>query len=185
MTASATYPDVLHIEIDRDSLRNYLRAKWLLSWVCCLGFFGGMFGLAGAGAAIERGSHSWQAGVMLFAKSLGIGLGSTTLLALILYFILSHRLAARLAASLEISVEGAFLRIRQHTGVMSDRKLHFRSIVDYATTQGSLMRRFGIHALQMSTTAGGQNTHLIIPGVKDCLRIRDLLADIDSQRENQ
>ena len=68
---------------------------------------------------------------------------------------------------------------------MSDRKLHFRSIVDYATTQDSLMRRFGIHALQMATTAGGQNTNLIIPGVKDCLRVRDLLADIDRQRENQ
>ena len=47
------------------------------------------------------------------------------------------------------------------------------------------MRYFGIYALQMATTAGGQNTSLIIPGVKDCLRVRDLLADIDSQREHQ
>jgi hypothetical protein len=29
------------------------------------------------------------------------------------------------------------------------------------------MRRFGIHALEMATTAGGQKTNLIIPGVKE------------------
>ena len=182
---SDQYPDTLNIEIDRDRLRSYLRTKWLLSWVLGLGFFGGMIGFASVGAAIERGSHSWQAGVTFAAKSIALSLGSTTLLALLLYVILSHRLAARFAASLQISVEGAFLRIRQHTSVMSDRKLHFRSIVDYATIQDSLMRRFGIHALQMATTAGGQNTNLTIPGVKDCLRVRDLLADIDRQRENQ
>jgi hypothetical protein len=179
------YPETLNIEIDRHRLRNYLRTKWLLSWVLSLGLFGGMAGFASIGAAVERGSHSWQAGVGFVAKSVALSFGSTTLLALLLYFILSHRLAARFAASLHISVEGAFLRVRQHTSVLSDRKLHFRSIVDYAITQDFLMRRFGIHALQMATTAGGQNTNLIIPGVKDCLRVRDLLADIDSQRENQ
>jgi len=178
---SDQYPQTLNIEIDRDRLRNYLRTRWLLNWVIGLGLFGGMVGLAGIGSALERGIHSWRAGVAFFAFSFG----STTLIALLLYFILSHRRAARFAASLQISVEGAFLRIRQHTSVMSDRKLHFRSIVDYATTQDFLMRRFGIHALEMATTAGGQKTNLIIPGVKDCLRVRDLLADIDSQRENQ
>ena len=182
---SDQYPSTLNVEIDRERLKNYLRVKGLLAWALPLSFFGGMISLASVGAAIERGSHSWRAGVTFVAKSVALSLGSTTLLALLLYFILSHRLAARFAASLQISVEGAFLRIRQHTSVMSDRKLHFRSIVDYATTQDSLMRRFGIHALQMATTAGGQNTNLIIPGVKDCLRVRDLLADIDRQRENQ
>jgi len=182
---SDQYPDTFDIEIDRDRLRNYLRTKWLLSWVLGLGFFGGLISFATVGAAIEQGSSSWRAGLMFVAKSVALSFGSTTLLALLFYFILSHRLAGRFAASLQISVEGAFLRIRQHTTVLSDRKLHFRSIVDYATTQDSLMRRFRIHALQMATIAGGQNTHLIVPGVKDCLRVRDLLADIDRQRENQ
>ena len=180
---SDQYPETLNIEIDRDRLRNYLRTRWLLNWVLALGFFGGMFIFAGVSAAVERGSLS--AGVTFVAKCVALSLGSTTLLALFLYFILSHWRAARFAASLQISVEGAFLRIRQRTSVVSDRKLHFRSIVDYTTTQDFLMRRFGIHTLQMATTAGGQNTNLIIPGVKDCLRVRDLLADIDSQREIQ
>ena len=181
---SDPYPETLNIEIDRNRLRNYLRTKWLLSWVFGLGIFGGLIGFACIAGAIERGFDSWLAGLTFAAKVVVLSLGGTTFLALLFYFMLSHRLAARFAASLQVSVEGAFLRIRQHTNVMSDRKLHFRSIVDYATTQDSLMRRFGIHALRMATTAGGQNTHLYVPGVKDCLKVRDLLADIDGQREN-
>ena len=182
---SDQYPSTLNIEIDRDRLRNYLRVKWLFSWALPLCFFGGMFGLATLGKAIDHGFPSRAAAVLFVAKGIGIGIGITLLISLFCYFVFSHRLASRLAASLEVSVEGAFLRVRQHTSVLSDRKLHFRSIVDYATTQDFLMRYFGIHALQMATTAGGQNTNLIIPGVKDCLRVRDLLADIDGQRENQ
>jgi hypothetical protein len=69
--------------------------------------------------------------------------------------------------------------------VAADRNLHFRSIVDYAATQDILMRYFGIHALQMATTAGGQNRTLTSPRVKDCLHVRDVLADIDRLREHQ
>jgi len=54
-----------------------------------------------------------------------------------------------------------------------------------AVVQGPLMRRYGVEALRMSTVAaGGQNSFLTIHGVKDCLRVRDMLAEIDSQREN-
>ena len=67
---------------------------------------------------------------------------------------------------------------------MIDRKLHFRAIVDYATTQDALMRRFDLHALQMTTTAGGPKSTLTIPGVKDCLKVRDILSDVDRLREN-
>ena len=182
---SDQYPSTLNIEIDRDRLRKYLRVKWLFSWTLPLCFLGGMFGLAPIGKAIDHGFTSGTAAALFVARTVGIGVGISLLIALFCYLIFSHRLASRLAASLEVSVEGAFLRVRQHTSVMSDRKLHFRSIVDYATTQDFLMHYFGIHALQMATTAGGQNTNLIIPGVKDCLRVRDVLADIDRQRENQ
>ena len=182
---SDSYPEHLAVEIDRQRLKTYLRTKWLLSWVLSLGFFGGLFGLASIGAAFDRGFTSWSAGVALVAKCVAIGIGASSLLALLLYLILSHRLASRFAGSLELSVEGAFLHIRQHTSILTDRKLHFRSIVDYATTQDLLMRHFGLHALQMTTTAGGPTSTINIPGVKDCLRVRDVLADIDHLRENQ
>jgi hypothetical protein len=182
---SNSYPDHFTIEIERERLRTYLRTKYLLSWVLGLGFFGVVFGLASMGEAFDRGIESWQAGVVLVAKSIAIGIGASSLIALFLYFLLSHRLASRFAASIELTVEGAFLRIRQHTIILSDRKLHFRSIVDYAVTQDFLMRRFGLHALQMTTTAGGPTSTINVPSVKDCLRVRDLLADIDQQREHQ
>jgi hypothetical protein len=182
---SDSYPDHFAIEIERERLRKYLRTKYLFSWVLCLGFFGGMFGLASVGKAFDRGIESWQAVVVLVSKSIGIGIGASSLAALFLYLLLSHRLASRFASSVELTVEGAFLRIRQHTYVRSDRKLHFRSIIDYAVTQDFLMRRFGLHAIQMTTIAGGPTSRINVPGVKDCLRVRDLLADIDQKREHQ
>lgn len=182
---SNQYPSSLNIEIDREHLRNYLRAKWLLAWALPLSFFGGMLGLASISRALDHGLSSRADAIFIILRHIGAGIGISLLIALFSYFVFSHRVASRVAATLEVSVEGAFLRVRQHAAVLSDRKLHFRSIVDYAATQDFLMRYFHIHALQMATTAGGQNTNLIIPGVKDCLRVRDLLADIDSQRENQ
>ena len=182
---SDPYPSTLNVEIDRLRLKRYLRAKWLLSWTLPLCFFGGMFGLTTLGRAVDGGLPSWVEGATFVAKGVSIGVGVSLMLGFLCYLAFSHRLAARLAASIEVSVEGSFLRIRQHTNLLTDRKLHFRSIVDYATTQDSLMRHFGIHALQMTTTAGGPSSTIIIPAVKDCLKIRDVLSDIDRRRENQ
>lgn len=179
------YPSTLNIEIDRDRLRKYLRVKWLWMWTYPLSFFGILFGFAACAGALDDGITSRSDALLLVARCIATGIGISALIALVCYLIFSHRIASRLAASLEVSVEDAFLRVREHARVMFDRKLHFRSIVDYAVTQDSLMRYFGIHSLVMTTTAGGQNTNLIIPGVKDCLQVRDLLADIDRQRENQ
>ena len=184
---SDSYPDQIVIEIDRPRLQTYLRIKWFLSWMAGVGGLAGIIAIAPLGAAIERGihSHSWRTGVAMAASTVAIGFGVASLLALLLYLLLSHRRAARFAASLEVSVEGAFLRIRQHDTTLSDRKIHFRAIVDYATTQGPLRRRFGLHTLEMTTTASGLQSIIRLPGVKDCLRVRDLLAEIDHQRENQ
>lgn len=182
---SDPYPETLNIEIERDRLRNYLRVKWLLCWALPLSFFGALFGFASITRTLDHNVTSIAGVVFVVALRIGTGIGISFLVALFCYLVFSHRNASRLAASLQITVEGSFLRLRQQTGVLSDRKLHFRSIVDYAATQDSLMRHFGIHTLQMATTAGGQNTTLMIPGVKDCLRIRDILAEIDSQRENR
>jgi hypothetical protein len=179
-----SYPEHFAIEIEREQLRRYLRARYLLSWILCLGFFGGLFGFASATAELDRGIESWQAAVGLAVMHITIGVGISTLIALCLYLLLSHYYAARFASSIELAVEGAFLRIRQHTYISSDRKLHFRSIVDYTATQDFLMRYFGIHALQMTTIAGGPTSKIYVPGVKDCLRVRDLLAHIDQKREH-
>jgi hypothetical protein len=182
------YPSTIDIEIDRAKLKKYLRVKWFLSWTGPLTGFAGMFGVASAiGAVLERGK-SLAAGLVLAGEITG----GAFLLSTCLYLILSHHRAARLAATLQVSVEGAFLRIRQDACIRSDRKLHFRSIVDYTVVQGWLMRRFGLEGLYMSTLGGNpygaQQSYqngLMVLAVKDCLKIRDLLSDIDRTRENQ
>ena len=180
----ASYPETFEVEIDRDRLRAYLRARWLISWFCTLGFFCLMFGAMGVSGMIERHPRMPGRDTALFVASV---LGLSTLLAVALslaaYFLLSHARAARHAATLRLDVEGSYLRIRQVAGGLRDRKLHFRSLVDYTTVEGPLMHRFGIAILQITTTAGGPASIINIPGVRDCLRVRDMLAEIDAQRE--
>ncbi len=179
------YPTTLTIEIDRPRLRRYLRVKWLLAWASPLCAIGGIawapLSLAFAQKAAQPQSLPLYDAILTLAAGGATGAAGAFLLAFTLYLIRSHRLAARFAETLQLTVEGDFLRYRENADVLLDRKLHFRSIVDYAIAQDSLMRRMGIHALQMTIAAG---PGLAIAGVKDCERIRDMLAEIDRLREN-
>ncbi|RYD45470.1 MAG: hypothetical protein EOP83_30905 [Verrucomicrobiaceae bacterium] len=104
---------------------------------------------------------------------------------LVVYLLFHHRQSRRHAETLEVSVEGSYLRIRHGGRSTSDRKIHFRSIVDYDARQSSFMRLFGIHSLFMNTSGGGPGSVIVIPGIKDCLQVRDMLSEIDSLRENR
>jgi hypothetical protein len=184
MRMKDSFPLQFAIKIDRPRLRNYLRAKWLLSWTAALCLVGGGVGMASVSKELERreatsreiASTLASAGAVGALCGVGAGMG--------LYFLLSHWLASRIAESLEVSVEGAFLRIRQRTIVTTDRKLHFCSIVDYVTVQGGLMHLFGIEMLQMTVIGGGPGGMVAIPGVKECLKMRDVLSEVDRLREN-
>jgi len=151
--------------------------------------FGAAFCTNGIEKAVATGQFSWTdiAVVVLVRGSLGVGFGVAVmaLVAVCCYVSFSHRLAARHADGIEVSVEGPFLKIRENHFLQSDRKVHFRSIVDYSAIQDSLMRYFDVHALRMTTIAGGQHSNINAVGVKDCLKMRDMLADIDRLRENQ
>ena len=109
------YPSTLNVEIDRDRLRNYLRVKWLLAWTLPLSFFGAMFNFAGIGNALDHGIVSRGDTVLIVLRCVGTGIGISLLIALLLYLLFSHRIAGRLAPSLEVSVEGAFVHVRQHS----------------------------------------------------------------------
>lgn len=182
------YPPHLTIEIDRKRLAKYLCFKWLLMWVFLCTFFGFISGMGNIVNTLEGRRPPKIASLndllLLISSELAMHIGIAFLIAVLLYFIFSHRFALRSAASLEVSVEGPFLHLRQHATLLIDRKLHFRSIVDYATTQDFWMRQFDISSLQMTTTAGGPQSTVTIPGVKDCLKVRDMLSEIDRQREN-
>ncbi len=180
---SDPYPEELPIEIDRDGLRRYLRLKWGTAWVTPLAFFGIILGPPGS-EHFAKGTDSPLVALLAVLLGGAAGLAAGVLIALMCYFVFSHRIAGRLASSLAVSVEGAYLRIRQHSVSRSDRKLHFRAIVDFAVIQDDLARYAGVEALSITTTAGGNQSTIIIPGVKDCLKVRDLLAEIDRLREN-
>ncbi|MDX1964030.1 MAG: hypothetical protein SFX18_12820 [Pirellulales bacterium] len=176
------YPENLTIEIDRDRLRKYLRVKYLFYFTPLL-IFGALIGFTSSIKTLER-TGEFNFDTLLFVlRCIGTGVGISLLIALSGYFGCVYFYCARYAYTLSLTVEGAFLRIRQHSEIFTDRKLHFRSIVDYTVSQSYFMRLFQIESLQMSTT--GRNDNLSIPGVKDCLQVRDMLAEIDSQRENR
>ncbi|MDR3405196.1 MAG: hypothetical protein P4L99_22060 [Chthoniobacter sp.] len=186
---SDPYPTNLTIEIDRPRLRRYLRTKWLLTWLMLFFFIGGFLSFDMTGIAVQRQHLEPGVETFLIIKGGSIGTGACLGVAVLLYFLFSHWLAARVAANLEVAVEGPFLRIRQGAIIRIDRKLHFRSVVEYATVQTFLLRKFEMHALLFTTTAyaraaNGLAAGNTIFGIKDCEKVRDTLAEIDALREN-
>lgn len=178
--ASADHPQRFSLEIDRDSLRRYLRQKWLCQWIGGIGIFGLIFASIPILNAVEHGRLP-SPSTMLSATAALLGfLGFATLC----YFIFSHRVAARSASGLEVSVDGSYLHVIDYTPYRVDRKLHFRVLVDYAVIDGPLLRRHGLQILRITTTAIGAGGFINIPGVKNCEAVRDQLAEIDAQREN-
>jgi hypothetical protein len=182
---SDSYPAALTIEIDRKRLRRYLCTKAFLGWFSPAAVIGGLLGFGSISKSLDKGNFSFGEVLALIVQSTAVGVLVAVVVVLPFFFLFGYRVASRLASTLDVSVEGPFLRIRQHAAALSDRKLHFRSIVDYATIQDSLMRFFGIEALQMPTTGCGVGSTVTIHGIKDCLKIRDVLSEIDRQRENQ
>ena len=183
-----SYPSHLTIEIDRVRLRKFLCMRSLIAWATVFTLFGGLFGFVAFAKAMEAAENSGLSGgaaAICGALALMKSIGISSVLALLAFFIFSFRSDTRTARNLEVTIEGSFLRVRQFAHSMTDRKLHFRSIVDYTTYQDSLMRRCGIHSLQMTTIGGGPTSTVMIPGVKDCLKVRDMLSEIDHLRENE
>ncbi len=115
--------------------------------------------------------------------TMGTGIVMGMALGVLIYLAISHREAARLAESQRLRVEGPFLRIIRGGWGQSDQKIHFRALVDYTVIVTPLMRRFGIAALRMTTTASQPNGFLVIHGIADAESVRDQLAEIDSLRE--
>ena len=179
------HPQQLEIEIDRPRLRTYLRMKAALSWLLLLGSFGAVFGMLATEETLKEGVRPWTDVILILLTGLARGLTIGLLVAAGAYLLFSHYVLGRFASELQLRVEGPFLRLRQHMLVSSDRKLHFRAIVDYAVVQDPLMRLFAISALQMTTTGSGLNSTINVPGVTHCESVRDLLSEIDRCREAQ
>jgi hypothetical protein len=178
-----TYPDTFELEIDRPALRRYLRIEWFLSWFAVIMVLGGIITFAYICGQLGNDPILDLTELVTFVASrAAAGLSIAAALSVVCYFSISHLIAARVAKSLRVSVDGAFLRIVQQHFARIDRKIHFRSIVDYSIVESPLMRWLGVKSLKMTTT-GGMHSDLVVVGLADCERMRDVLAEIDSHRE--
>lgn len=174
------HPDKIEFEIDREGFLRSLRVTFLIGWAVLFAFLMLFGGLAAMGRVKNVNVSSglkflayWTTGVATFSCA-----G---------YFAFTRRTLNRCVNSVSLKVDGPYLLVHYYeaaTRSWHDRKFHFKSIVDYGIIESSNMRRHGIQALNLTTVAGGRSSDVVIPAVKDCEKVRDLLTEIDQAREN-
>jgi membrane protein YdbS with pleckstrin-like domain len=181
-----SYPQQFEIEIERDKLCRYFRLQSLLGWTGVGMGIGAFFGLMSCIGAANRSNLNSVADFWLWGF---LGLGCGALIGLCVgattYGVVNHYPSKKKAHLICVSVEGAYLRIQEGFLFRRDTKSHFRSIVNYTLCQGPLMRYCGIHAIDLSTTAGIRGIPVRILAVKDAPNMRDVLSEIDRLREDQ
>lgn len=179
------FPANIEFEIDRARLMRYWRIQ---GFVGCCGpatllisimftpFFSLLF--LGVRQAPPGPLALWRSVAFVVATLSGFLAGS------LLYFIMAHYPAKWAATNLRLTVEGPYLRIVSGAIFVTDRRIHFRSISDYSTHDGPLLKRLGMKALSFRVIGGAQATSSTIPGIIDAVKARDLLCEIDAAREN-
>lgn len=174
------HPEKLEFEIDREGLRRSLRAGFLIAW-------GSLFGLMMILVVLFAVPRGLEAGLSSGLKVFAWGTVSTALISSIGYFGFTVRTLQRAVQAVSLKVDGPYLLVQSYDiGSRSwhDRKLHFKSIVDYGIMEDSHMRRYGVKALKLTTLSGGISSNVLVPAVRNCHQVRDLLAEIDLEREN-
>jgi membrane protein YdbS with pleckstrin-like domain len=179
-----SYPEIINFEINRAQLERYMNRVGLYTISAAILMLGCMFGFAHiVGATKDLAFKSKNEAYLFLIGRMSICLLITVAFIIFIYIFMIRKHSKRYADALAVSVEGSFLRIRENSGRMVDRKIHFRSIVDYSNVQSPMMNRYGIQSLKMNTTSGGQNSTITIEGIENSLEVRDVLSDLDQQRE--
>ena len=159
-----THPDKIEFEIDREGLRRSLRANSLTAWKALFGF--SMF----MGGMVEL-SYGQNAGMPAGLKFFACWVACTVAIISVGYFTLTRRTLIRAVDATHLKVDGSYLLVQTYdvaSRSWHDRKLHFKSIVDYGIFENSNMRRYGVKALKLTTMAGGLSSDVIIPAVRNC-----------------
>jgi len=169
---------------DHDRLRRYLRVRGLILWLGALGMLGALFGFVAVGKTLDSRRLGAPAKIIAAARSAGLGFGCGALVGAFCYCVLTHVRSATEARTVSLRVNGPFVRLKTGGFTHVDRKVHFRSIIDYAVIDGPLRRRFGLQTLQMTVPAGVPNGLIQLTGLRDCERVRDELAALDAAREH-
>lgn len=182
-------PAEITYTFDHNRLRRYLRLKGLLGWVGALGLLGGFFGFIAAADTLDRHGIPLGEKLRTAAVRTGVGLAGGTAFGAFCYLVLTHRRSAAEASAVSLRVEGPFVRVTSGGITRIDRKLHFRSIIDYSLVDGPLRRRLGLKTLVMTVPVGAPNVGapgglVLLTGLRDCERVRDELAALDAAREH-
>ena len=182
------HPEVFDIEFDRDELtlafaevhRSLSLATFSLFGFIAWGLSFGMIGeyLVDHPSAIIP---IWFALILLFVACTAVIAGLVWVLGEIIFRTYGKWRGARRAALFSARVEGAFLRIIDG---QSDRKIHFRQIGDYEAVHPKRKVKSAAGSLKMRCPHMGNGTAMLtLFGVKDILVTRDLLAEVDAERE--
>lgn len=174
------HPDKIEFEIDREGLRRSLRVTFLVGWAVLFAFLT-IFGGVGAMARVQ------DVGISSGLKFFAYWTAGTTAFSCVGYFAFTRRTLNRCVNSVSLKVDGPYLLVHYYeaaTRSWHDRKFHFKSIVDYGIIETSTMRRHGIQSLNLTTVAGGRSSDVVVPAVRNCVQVRDLLSEIDHAREN-
>lgn len=169
---------------DHDRLRRYLRVRGFILWVGTLAFLGALLGFPAAGRTLDSPRFDVPTKIIAASRAAGIGFGCGALIGAFCYLTLTHFRSSAEARTLSLRVDGPFVRLKTGGFTHTDRKLHFRSIIDYSVVDGPLRRRFGLQTLQMTVPAGVPNGLIQLTGLRDCERVRDELAALDAAREH-
>ena len=178
---NTNHPHTFEIEIDRTefarTIRKYYRdlAVWLVLILSLVPF------VSVFSRPMNECESVWGVGgyVSLIAAS-------SFLLAWVLTWLLNisilKRLADRRALKFHAIIEGAFLVIIDGN---QDRKTHFRHIHDYTVDFREHRKVPGVGTILMNSFFAGNmpRAHLRIPAVPNALEVRDLLAEVDAERE--
>jgi hypothetical protein len=178
------YPQYFEIEIDRDGLRNLLRLQSFVGCLILLGIIGAFFGLLFSAKEVQVHPRPWEEAFALTERNIAISLTASVLVTLFLERLVFKRFADRYAQTFRVSVEGPFLRIQETSIMRTDRRLHFRAIVDYTLQQTWMASWFSVESIVMTTTGSGPKSTVCIVGVLNGLKTRDLLSEVDRLRED-
>lgn len=171
-----TYPDTFNLDVNRPALTAYyrkIRQRAVIGPALIVSILVGLAVPAYLG--LDEGA-ALLSGLLIALLFFG-----TSVCAIYSFFM--HRQAKEDAEGLHVTVDGPYLRIREGGRRATDRKLHFRSIVDYATYSDPILRRFGLETLRLTIQGGCLDSTIDLPGLHRCLEVRDLLATIDATRE--
>ncbi|WP_411845423.1 hypothetical protein AAFN60_17050 [Roseibacillus persicicus] len=182
------YPEVFAIELDRDEVaREFAQLYRVSSWML-LGAVGFLVWLAVFTKSLEFLSYNPNSvvpnGVLVvgfFILTTVLVVAGVWLLSELIYRTIGKRMGAKRAARFSVDVEGAFLRIIDGR---SDRKIHFRQIGDYEAVSSKRKNKPTVGTVRMRIVSGGANTSFLsLYGVKELIATRDLLAEVDAERE--